>query len=100
MTEIEIRERLTKIEERSKSNGHRLDKLEPIVTEIHSISENMSVLVEQMKHTNENIKDLKQDVEGIKEEPSVRMIQVKTAIVTAVTSAVVSAIVAAIIKII
>jgi len=96
MTEIEIRERLTKTEERAKSNSHRLDKLEPVITEIHTMSENMGVLVEQMKHNNESLKELKEDVEEIKKEPSTRMAQIKTAIITALITAIVSGAVGAI----
>ena len=40
MDEKETVERLTKVEERSKSNMHRLEKLEPIVDEIHTMSKN------------------------------------------------------------
>ena len=36
MQDFEVLERLTKAEERTKSNSHRLDKLEPIVNEIHT----------------------------------------------------------------
>ena len=46
MDEKEIVERLTKVEERSKSNTHRLEKLEPIVGEIHTMSKTMIQLVE------------------------------------------------------
>ena len=38
MQDFEVLERLTKAEERTKSNTHRLDKLEPIVNEIHTMS--------------------------------------------------------------
>ena len=41
MDEKETVERLTKVEERSKSNMHRLEKLEPIVDEIHTMSKTM-----------------------------------------------------------
>ena len=41
MQEFEVLECLTKTEERSKSNTHRLDKLEPIVNEIHTMSNTM-----------------------------------------------------------
>lgn len=50
--------RLTKTEERSKSNTHRLDKLEPIVQEIHTMSKTMVELVEEVKHTNEAVANL------------------------------------------
>ena len=42
--------RLTRVEARAKSNTHRIDKLEPIVEEIHTMSETMVQLVEEVKH--------------------------------------------------
>ena len=45
MNEIDIEHRLTDVENRAKSNTHRLDKLEPIVDEIHTMSNTMVQLV-------------------------------------------------------
>ena len=55
MNEIEIEHRLTDVESRAKSNTHRLDKLEPIVGEIHTMSQTMVKLVEEVRHTNETV---------------------------------------------
>ena len=56
-------ERLTKVEDRAKSNSHRLDKLEPIVNEIHTMSKTMVQLVEEVKHTNETVSGLDEKVD-------------------------------------
>ena len=63
MEEIEIMERLTKMEERSKSNTHRLDRLERVTNEIHTMSNTMIQLVEEVKHTNETVGSLDAKVE-------------------------------------
>lgn len=63
MQDFEVLERLTKAEERTKSNTHRLDKLEPIVNEIHTMSNTMVQLVEEIKHTNETVSSLDEKVE-------------------------------------
>ena len=55
MDAIEIEHRITEVEQRAKSNTHRIDKLEPIVEEIHTMSKTMVQLVEEVKHTNENV---------------------------------------------
>ena len=55
MNELEIEHRITECEQRTKSNSHRLDKLEPIVDEIHTMSNTMVKLVEEVKHTNEAV---------------------------------------------
>lgn len=65
MTETEIEHRLTENEQRSKSNTHRLDKLEPIVNEIHTLSMTIVELVQQLKHTNETINNLDEKVDKI-----------------------------------
>ena len=58
MNEIDIEDRLTDVENRAKSNTHRLDKLEPIVDEIHTMSNTMVQLVQEVKHTNETVNNL------------------------------------------
>ena len=63
MQEADIVERLTKTEERSKSNTHRLDKLEPIINEIHTMSKTMVQLTEELKHTNEAVSSLDEKID-------------------------------------
>ena len=58
MNEIDIEHRLTDVENRARSNTHRLDKLEPIVEEIHTMSNTMVQLVQEVKHTNETVNNL------------------------------------------
>ncbi len=58
MDEIEMEHRITELEQRSKSNTHRLDKLEPIIEEIHTMSNTMVQLVQEVKHTNETVHSL------------------------------------------
>ena len=58
MNEIDIEHRLTDVENRARSNTHRLDKLEPIVDEIHTMSNTMGQLVQEVKHTNETVNNL------------------------------------------
>lgn len=58
MNEIEVEHRITELEQRSKSNTHRIDKLEPVVDEIHTMSNTMVQLVQEVKHTNETVTNL------------------------------------------
>ena len=58
MNEVEIEHRLTDVEGRAKSNTHRIDNLEPIVNEIHTMSNTMVQLVQEVKHTNETVNNL------------------------------------------
>ncbi len=63
MNEIDVEHRITEVEQRTKSNTHRLDKLEPIVDEIHTMSNTMVQLVQEVKHTNEAVGSLDAKVE-------------------------------------
>lgn len=46
MNEVDIEHRITEIEQRALSNTYQLEKLEPIVGEIHTMSKTMVQLVE------------------------------------------------------
>lgn len=91
MNEIDIEHRLTDVESRAKSNTHRIDKLEPIVDEIHTMSNTMVQLVQEVKHTNETVNNLdaKVDrmdsrVDAMEREPAVDAKKYKTTAITAV----------------
>lgn len=70
MIDLENENRLTRVEERSKSNTHRLDKLEPIVDEIHTMSETLVEMASEMRHTNKNMEAIKDKVESLEQEPA------------------------------
>lgn len=91
MNEVEIEHRLTDVESRAKSNTHRLDKLEPIVNEIHNMSQTMVQLVQEVKHTNETVHSLDQKVDrmdsrvdAMENAPAADTKKYKTAAITAI----------------
>lgn len=63
MDEVDIEHRITEVEQRAKSNSHRIDKLEPIVSEIHTMSNTMVQLVQEVKHTNDTVNSLDEKVD-------------------------------------
>lgn len=63
MNELEVERRITAVEQRARSNTHRLDKLEPIINEIHTLSKTMIQLVEEVKHTNAAVESLDEKVD-------------------------------------
>lgn len=87
-------ERLTRVEERSKSNSHRLEKVEKVTEEIHTMSETMVQLIGEIKHINGNVSELKEKVEELEDKPSARQEQIKTTIIAAIASAIISGFVA------
>lgn len=68
--DLEHEKRLTEVEQRAKSNTHRLDKLEPIVEEIHNMSETLVEMTAEMKYTNRNVEEIKDKVEIMEQEPA------------------------------
>lgn len=91
MNEVDIEHRLTEIEQRSKSNSHRLDELEPIVGEIHTMSKTMVELVGEVKHTNENVCTLDEKidrmdsrVDNMERAPADNIAKYKIAAITAI----------------
>lgn len=98
MDEIEIERRLTEVTERAKSNTHRLDKMEPLVEEIHTMSKTMVQLIEEIKHTNETVNSLGEKVDRMESRvddmeraPAADVKKYKTTAVTAVISVIAGA---------
>ena len=56
--DMEHEHRLTAVEDRSKSNTHRIDNMEPVVKEIHTMSATLVTMAEGIKQTNLAISDL------------------------------------------
>ena len=107
MNEIDIEHRLTDVENRARSNTHRLDKLEPIVDEIHTMSNTMVQLVQEVKHTNETVNNLdaKVDrmdsrVDAMERAPAEDMKKYRSTVVTAILSTVAGALATGIIALI
>lgn len=94
---IEIEHRITEIDNRSKGNSHRIDRLEPVVNEIHTLSETMVKLVEQTKTTNKNVEELKTKVDKIEREPAEKYKYVQRTIWTSIITTIVGAIIGALI---
>lgn len=60
MTDVE--NRLTSLEQRCKSNGHRLEHLEKQQEAIHSLAASIQVMAAEQKHQTEAINTVREDV--------------------------------------
>ena len=60
--EINFEHRLTEVEQRSKSNKHRLDKLEKEHEALHTMAASLEVMANEQKHQTEAIEGVKTDV--------------------------------------
>ena len=62
MENTNIEHRLTEVEQRSKSNKSRLEKLEKDHEALHSMAASLEVMANEQKHQTKTIADVKADV--------------------------------------
>ena len=89
--DLDHERRLTEVEQRAKSNSHRLQELEPVVKEIHNMSETLVEMTAEMKHTNRNVEEIKDKVENMEQEPARQWKDSKKAMLNAFLGAIVTA---------
>lgn len=71
MTELE-HDKLTKLEERSKSNSHRLDELEIRMKDNEDLVTSVALLAQKQEAIEGDVKEIKNTVKGIAEKPGKR----------------------------
>ena len=96
----EASRRLTKLEEREKTNTHRIDRLEGLANEVHAQNENIARLIVQIEFTNKQLSLQEKRLTEIEKQPRARLNLIWGAIVTAIASAAVGAIATVIISLI
>lgn len=62
--ETDVAVKLKEVEDRSKSNTHRLNKLEQLTNAIYEQNTNIASLVTELKHTNESIARHERDIDA------------------------------------
>lgn len=84
---------LIETESRSKSNTHRIDKMEENQKILLEMSSNIKVIAEQNKAQNEKINCIESDVKELKETPKKRYDLIITTIITVIITAVLTSLV-------
>lgn len=97
MNEVELANELSDYKHRIGSLEHRMKDAETVISEIHTMSKALEVLVYKADNTDKNVEKLAKDVETLKAEPSARLTQIKTAIIAALASGIITAIISAVI---
>ena len=69
MEETEIAGRLAAVEQRCKSNSHRLDGLEKNTEAVNQLATSVAVMAEKMEATGDKVDGLCNDVKDLKAEP-------------------------------
>nr|DAO57981.1 MAG TPA: hemolysin [Caudoviricetes sp.] len=97
MTDLDI-ERITKIEERGKSNTHRIEELEQVTKAIYEQNITIAKLVKTMENNNEILKDHSDRLKAIEKKASDRMSQIISVIIAAIASGIIGYFVSTILK--
>ena len=85
--DLEHERRLTEVEERSKSNSHRLDKLEESTEAINRLATSMEVMAERQEQVVETVGKLDTKVTALEEKPGKRWDGLVDKIVWAIAAA-------------
>ena len=85
--DLEHERRLTEVEERSKSNSHRLDKLEESTEAINRLATSMEVMAERQEQVVETVGKLDTKVTLLEEKPAKRWDALVDKIVWAIAAA-------------
>lgn len=70
--EFEFAEKLVEIDQRSRSNTHRLDAVEKNQEALNSIATSVAVMAEQQKNISKKVDDIDSKVDAIESKPGKR----------------------------
>lgn len=87
MDEKNIEHRLTEVEERSKSNTHRLDELEKRQDNLEELTGTVKVLAVREENVEADVKEIKSDVKILTNKPAQRWDSLVDKIIWAVAAA-------------
>ncbi len=86
--EKEFEHRLTAVEDRSKSNMHRLDKVEKKQEDLSELVGTVKVLVEREETVEADVKEIKTDVKNLTSKPGKRWDNLVNQIISIIIAAV------------
>lgn len=87
--DIEIEHRLTEVEERSKSNKHRLDDLEKRQDNLDELVSTVKVLAVREENVENSVEEIKTDVKTLTNKPAQRWDSLVDKIILTVAAAIV-----------
>lgn len=87
--EREYEHRLTEVEERSKSNAHRLDDVEKRQDNLDKLVSTVEVLAVREKNVENDVKEIKSDVKSLTSKPAKRWDDLVTQVIGIIVAAIV-----------
>ena len=94
MDEMQMEKRLTAVEQRCKSNGHRIDKIEEQQEALNKLATSVAMMTQEQKDIKEDILEVKKDVKSLASVPAKRWNDVVEKIVWLVIGGAVAALLA------
>ena len=88
--DLEHEERLSKVEERSRSNSHRLNEVEKRQDNLDELVSSVSVLATKQEHVESDVKEIKADVKTLTDKPAKRWDGLIDKVIWAVCAAVIA----------
>ncbi len=85
---MEMEHRMTVVEDRSKSNTHRLDELEKRQDDLDELVGTVKVLANRQENVENDVKEIKSDVKTITSKPGQRWDTMISQIITIIVAAV------------
>lgn len=98
MNEIHLEHRLSDVENRSKSNSHRLDRLEKQHGEMSDLVKSVATIAQKQVDMEGDVREVKSDIKSLLAVPAGHWKTVITAAITAVVGAIAGAIIALVVK--
>lgn len=89
MGELEMATALAAVEQRSKSNSHRLDALEKQTQAVSELATSVAVMAQKVEDTGDKVDGLCTDVQELKAKPGKRWEQIVTTVLAVIVSAVI-----------
>ena len=86
--EREFEHRLTEVEERSKSNTHRLDEMEKRQDNLDELVGTVKVLADREERVEDDVKEIKSDVKSLTSKPAKRWDNLINQIITIIVAAI------------
>ena len=86
--ELKIEHRLTEVEERSKSNSHRLDEVEKRQDNLEKLTSTVEVLAVREKNVENDVKEIKNDVKSLTSKPAKRWDSLVNQLITILVAAI------------
>ena len=87
--DLQHEERLSKVEERSKSNQHRIDELEKRQDNLDDLVSTVKVLAVREENVENDVKEIKSDVKTLTSKPGQRWASLMDKIILTIAAAVI-----------